>query len=164
MELVTPGLGLIFWMTLSFGILVFVLKKFAWGPILKMIHEREQNIEISLNEAKKAHSEFQNVKQNSDKLIQKAKEEKLMIIAEGNKIKDSIIEEAKIKASEEAHRIIEKAHENIHFEKMNAITELKNQLAILSIEIAEKLLQEELQDKTKQNNLIEKMISQVNFN
>ena len=164
MELVNPGIGLIFWMTLSFAIVFFILAKFAWKPILNMLKEREGSIESALNSAEKAREEMRHLQSNHEQLLKEAKEERDVILRETRKIKDAIIEEAKLKATEEAERILETAKENIHFEKMAAITELKNQLAVLSIEVAEKVLRQELSDQVKQKDYIEKIINQMNFN
>ncbi len=164
MELVSPGLGLIFWMTLSFSLLVFILRKFAWKPIINMIHEREQTIEDALNQANLARQEMKNLQANNELLIIEAKEQRDAIMVEARKIREKMIEEARVKANEEAQRIIETAKESIHFEKMKAITDLKNQVAHLSIDIAEKLLREELSNKQQQKTLIDKMMSEVNFN
>jgi len=164
MELVSPGLGLIFWMTLSFSLLVFILRKFAWKPIINMIYEREQTIEDALNQANLARQEMKNLQANNELLIIEAKEQRDAIMVEARKIREKMIEEARVKANEEAQRIIETAKESIHFEKMKAITDLKNQVAHLSIDIAEKLLREELSNKQQQKTLIDKMMSEVNFN
>jgi len=164
MELVNPGIGLIFWMTLSFAIVFFILAKFAWKPIMSMLKERENSIENALNSAEKAREEMRQLKSNHEQLLRDAKEERDVILRETRKLKDTIIEEAKAKATEEAERILETAKENIHFEKMAAVTELKNQLAVLSIEVAEKVLRQELSDPVKQNDYIEKIINEMNFN
>jgi len=164
MELVNPGIGLIFWMTLSFAIVFFILAKFAWKPILNMLKEREGTIESALNSAEKARDEMRQLQSHHEQLLKEAKEERDAILRETRKLKDAIIEEAKAKATEEAERILETAKENIHFEKMAAITDLKNQLAVLSIEVAEKVLRQELSDPVKQKGYIEKIINQMNFN
>lgn len=164
MELIYPGLGLIFWMTLSFMLLFFILKKFAWKPILNMLHAREKKIEDALQAAELAHEEMKLLKLDNEKLLRDAKVEREKIIAEARQLKEKILEEAKQKGNEEAQRIIESAKEAIEFEKMSALTELKNQLALLSIEIAEKVLQEDLTDRSKQTMLIEKLIDDINFN
>jgi F-type H+-transporting ATPase subunit b len=164
MELVNPGIGLIFWMTLSFAIVFFILAKFAWVPILSMLKAREGTIENALSSAEKARDEMRQLQSHHEQLLKEAKEERDAILRETRKLKDAIIEEAKVKATEEAERILETAKENIHFEKMAAITDLKNQLAVLSIEVAEKVLRQELADPVKQKGYIEKIINQMNFN
>lgn len=164
MELVTPGLGLIFWMTLSFLIVVFILRKFAWRPILKALKERESNITDALHAADKAKADMELLKFSNEKLLKEAKDERDAILREARKVKDAMIEDAKLKANEEANRIIEGARESIQFEKMAAITELKNQIANLSIEIAEKILREELSGPAKQKDYIAGLVDQVNLN
>lgn len=164
MGIVTPEIGLIFWMTLAFGILLFILTKFAWKPILASLHEREKTIEESLHQADKARDEMKSLKAHNEELLKQAKEERDAILKDARNIRDSIIEESKDKANLEFNRIIESAKESIHFEKMSAITELKNQIATLSIDIAEKILKEELTNKDAQKKHIDKMIDKINFN
>ncbi len=164
MELVNPGIGLIFWMTLSFGIVLFILAKFAWKPILKSLRDRENTIDEALNEANKAREEMKQLHFDNEALLKEAKEERDGILRDARKIKESIIEESKNKANEEANRIVESAKESIQHEKMAAMTELKNQLATLSIEIAEKILKEELSEDKKQKEYVQKLIDDVKFN
>lgn len=164
MELITPGIGLVVWMFISFSILVFILGKFAWKPIINMLNEREQTITDALDQAKTAREEMKSLQANNELLIIQAKEERDSIIMEARKIKEKMIEDAKVRANEESQRIIDAARESINYEKMQAITELKNQVGVLSIEIAEKLLKEELSDKGKQEKMIEGMLSDIRFN
>lgn len=164
MELVTPNLGLIFWMTLSFLILVWILGKFAWKPVMKGLQAREQRIEDALTQAEKAHEEMKQLKFSNEQLLKEAKDQRDEILREARKVKESIIEEAREKANAEANRILENTRESIHFEKMAAITELKNEIATLSVEIAEKVLVSELSDKGKQKQLIDRLLGDVNFN
>lgn len=164
MELVQPGIGLIFWMTLSFAALIFILAKFAWKPILKGLKEREISIDEALNSANKAREDMKALKFSNEQLLKDAKEQRDVILKEARAVKDKIIDEAREKAGEEAARIVEKAKESIQFEKMAAITDLKNQLASLSIEIAEKVLKVELSAKDKQKDLVNRLIDEVKFN
>lgn len=164
MELIQPGIGLIFWMTIGFLLLLWILAKFAWKPIMKGLRDREDSISEALHAADRAREEMTQLKSNHEQLLREAKEEREMILKEARNIRDSIVENAKNKTNEEAARIIENAKESIHFEKMAAITELKNQLASLSIEIAEKILKEELTPKNKHNQLVNKLLDEVNFN
>ncbi len=164
MELVTPGIGLIFWMTLSFGIVLFVLGKFAWKPIMKSLKEREATIDDALNEANKAREEMKQLHVDNEQLLKDAKEERDAIMNDARKVRDAVIEESKKKANEEANRIIESAKESIQNEKMAAITDLKNQLAILSIEIAEKILRDELSTDKKHKDYVKKLMDEINFN
>ncbi len=164
MELVSPGIGLIFWMTLSFGIVLFILAKFAWKPILKSLRDREETIDEALNAANKAREEMKELQFSNEALLKEAKEERDGILRDARKVKESIIEDSKTKANEEANRIVESAKESIQNEKMAAMTDLKNQLATLSIEIAEKILKEELSEDKKQKEYVQKLIDDVKFN
>lgn len=164
MELVNPGIGLIFWMALSFGLLLFILGKFVWPPIMKALHEREKNIELALHEADKAREEMKQLMFTNEQMMLEAKEERDKLIGEARQIRESLIEDARAKAAEEASRMIENARERIHFEKLAAITELKNQIANLSIEIAEKVLKKELSDPAKQEEMVRESLKEINLN
>jgi len=164
MELVTPGIGLIFWMTLSFSILLFILGKFAWRPILTMLKEREQSIEDALKAADKAKEEMKNLQTGNELLLKQTREERDEILKEARKAKEMVIEEAKVKATEEANAIVERARETIMNEKMAAITDLKNQIAQLSVEIAERIIKEELSDEKKQQSYINKLVDDIKIN
>ena len=164
MELVTPGLGLIFWSTLSFLLVLFLLTKFAWRPILDTIKEREAAIENALRTAEKAQEEIENLKAFNENILREAKAERDNILKAGREAKDAIISEAKEKAQTEADKIIAQAKETIENQKMAAITELKNQVAKLSIEIAEKILREHLSDDQKQKALVKSMVDEINLN
>jgi F-type H+-transporting ATPase subunit b len=164
MDLITPGIGLIFWTSLIFLVLLALLWKFAWKPIVKAIHKRENDISQALNSAEKAREEIKELEFSNEKLFAEAQAQKEIILKEAREMKDNILEEARERANIEAERIIKSAKESIHFEKMAAITELKNQLATLSIEIAEKLLTKELEQKEKQQQLVEEWINDIKFN
>jgi F-type H+-transporting ATPase subunit b len=164
MELVNPGIGLIVWMTLAFLAILYILGKYAWKPILKALKERESTIHEALNSAEKAKEEMLKLKFSNEELLQEAKNERDAILATARKIKESIIEESKQKASEEANRIIIAAKESIQNEKMNAMTDLKNQLADLSLDVAKKILRRELSDPKKQEEYAKELIKDVKFN
>lgn len=164
MQLINPGLGIIFWMTLTFGIVVFILGKYAWPSILKGLKEREQSIQESLDAAKEAQNQMQLLKADNEKLLQEAKEERAAILAEARKIKEKIIEDARESATQQADRIVAKAKERIDNEKKAALTEIKNTIAKYSIEIAEKILREELKDKDKQKELVDKLLEETSLN
>jgi F-type H+-transporting ATPase subunit b len=164
MELIKPDYGLIFWMLLSFGILVFLLTKFAWKPILKALKDREQTIEDSLRAAENARKEMAKLKADNEKLLAEARNERDKILKEARETKEKIINEARGKASQEADRLIKIARETIHNEKMAAITDLKNQVANLSIEIAEKIIRQQLAADEKQKALIAEMLKDVKLN
>ena len=164
MEIVSPGIGLILWMTVSFATLIFILRRYAWKPILKSLHDREESIDEALNQANKAREEMSNLKADNEKLLKEAQEERNVILRDARKVKDTIIEEARTKASEEANKIVENAKERIENEKMAAMTDLKNQIASLSIEVAEKILERELSTDAKQEDYIKKLIDNSNLN
>ena len=158
MELVNPGLGLIFWMTLSFGIVLFLLSKFVWPLILGGLKEREEEISNALESARQAREEIQNLQANNEELLKEARDEREEMIREARKLKDDLLASAKGQAEEEAKQIVENAKAVIEQEKTAALNELKNQVAGLSIEIAEKLLKAELSDDKKQKELMDKLI------
>lgn len=164
MELVMPGIGLIFWMALSFGIVLFILTKYAWKPIMNGIHQREETIEKALESASEAKKEMLKLQAGNEQLLRDAKDERDALMRDARKMKEAILEEARAKGAEESARIIASARENIQFEKMAAINDLKNQIASISIEIAEKLIGKELEDKKKQQQLTEKLLEQVKIN
>lgn len=164
MELVKPEFGLVFWMTVSFLIVVFILRKFAWGPILSSLKERETSIEDALNAAKKAKDEVANMKAENEQLLKQARNERDMMLKEARDTKDAIVNEARAKAQTEADRMISSARETIQNEKMAAITELKNQVATLSIEIAEKVIRQQLASDEKQKALVNDLLKDVKLN
>ncbi|MEI7725689.1 MAG: F0F1 ATP synthase subunit B [Bacteroidota bacterium] len=164
MELITPGLGLIFWMTLAFLFLVFILGKFAWKPILLMLKERETSIHEALNAANQARDEMKQLKFSNEQLLQEAKNERDALLNDARKVRDKLIEEARIKASEEASRIIEGAKASINNEKMAAMTELKNQIAESSLTLAKFILKRELSDPQRQEEYVQELIKEVKFN
>ena len=164
MELVSPGIGLIFWMTLSFGIVLFLLGKFAWKPIMKALHERENRIDSALHAADIAKEEMKALKFSNEQLLKEAKEERDALLRDARKVREAMLEDAKVKASEEANRIVDSAKERIENEKLAAMTDLKNQLAQLSIEIAEKILKEELSKGNKQEEYLKRLMDEVKIN
>lgn len=160
MELVTPAIGLIFWTTVVFTLLVLLLKKFAWKPILSAVDERNQSIKNSLAQAEKARNKMSELTANNEKIIAQAKVDRDIILKEARDMKNEIISEAKDKASKEAEKLVSTAKEQILNEKMKAITELKNHVADLSIEMAEKILSSELSDVAKQKELVKKALKE----
>ncbi len=164
MGLVTPGLGLIIWTSFAFLTVLFLLKKLAWKPILTAIKTRETTIENALQASQKAMAEMDELRTNNEILIRKTREERDVIIKEARDIKESIVGEAKSKATAEADKILVNARESIKNEKLAAIAELKNQVATLSIEIAEKILKSELSAENKQNAVINNLVNEINLN
>ncbi len=164
MQLINPGFGLIFWMTLAFLIVFFVLKKFAWKPILASLKEREDSIEDALKAAEEAKKEMASLKAANEELLREAREERDAMLADARKIKEQIIAEAREKANKEATIIVENGREQINSEKEAALVELKNLIATYSIEIAEKVLKEELSDKKKQQTYVTKLVKEIQLN
>jgi F-type H+-transporting ATPase subunit b len=164
MGLVTPSLGLVFWTTLSFLIVLFLLKKFAWKPILESLKERENTIADALKSAENAKHEMAQLKASNEELLRKARDERDALMKEARDARDLILAEAKSKATQEADRILAAARENIKNEKMAAVSELKNQVAVLSIEIAEKILRNELSKDEKQKTLVNNLVEEINLN
>jgi F-type H+-transporting ATPase subunit b len=164
MKLVTPDFGLIFWMSLTFLTVLFLLSKFAWKPIMKMISEREKNIEEALQSAERAKNEMAKLQSNNEQLLREAQKERDELLKSAREAREQMILEAKSKANEEAARMIALAKEAIHNERMAAITELKNQVAKLSLEVAEKLIKKQLSSDASQQELANKMIDDIKLN
>lgn len=164
MELIKPGIGLVFWMTLSFGIVLFILRKYAWKPILASLRERESSIEDALNTAEKARQEMKELQASNEKLLQQARQEKDAMLKEAKQMGEQLIQEARQQADIEAQRLIENAHNSIEMERKAAVKELKAEVANLSVDIAGKLLQAQLNTDQQQKDLINKMIDQAKLN
>jgi F-type H+-transporting ATPase subunit b len=164
MELVLPGVGLTFWMLLVFSVLLFLLKKFAWKPILTMLAERENSIEEALKSADQAREQMAKLQSDNEALYKQAREERDQILKEAREMKDSIIGEAKRSAEEEGKRMIMKASEEISKQKAVAIAELKGQVATLSVNIAEKLINNQLSNTEEQQSIIAKQVNSLNNN
>jgi F-type H+-transporting ATPase subunit b len=161
MELVKPAIGLVFWMLFFFGIFFFILKKYAFPAILKALKEREESIQHALDSAKRAKEEMANMQAENERVLQQARNERDVILKEAREAKDAIINEARVKAQSEADRLIGIARDAIQNEKMAAITELKNQVASLSIEIAEKIIRQHLSTDAKQISLVSDLLQEV---
>lgn len=164
MDLLNPSIGLVFWMMISFTILLIVLRKFAWKPILTSIKKREESIANALNSAKEAEKKLNALKSENEALLAEAKKERDALLKEAREAKERIISEAKVIAQEEAARVTAAARENINNEKMKAVTELRNQVATLSVEIAEKILKEKMSDNAKQTEVMENIMKEVTLN
>ena len=164
MELVTPGLGLIFWMVISFSMILFILKKFAWKPILKALKDREITIDTALKSADKAKEEMEQLKADNEKIIKEAKSERDNLLKDARQVKDKIISEAKQKAKSDAKKIIEDAKGKIESEKEAALDEIKNQVAGFSVEIAEKILKKKLEKSKDQKYFITELIDEIKIN
>jgi F-type H+-transporting ATPase subunit b len=161
MELITPGIGLLFWMLVMFGIVLLILKKFAWKPILKALSDRETSISDALLSADTAKKEMEKLKADNEVIMAEARAEKEKIVQEARQIREKLISEAKNDATEEAKKILKSARKDIENEKVSAIAEVKNKVAELSIEIAEKILREKLADTREQKSIIERLVKEI---
>ncbi len=155
------SLGLFVWQTVLFIALVLLLKKYAWKPILNAVNDREEGIQNALNEAENARKEMQNLKADNERILNEARAERDTMLKEAREIKDTLILEAKEEAQVQAAKVIDQAQATIQSEKQAAIAELKNQVAELSVGIAEKVIRQELSDKNEQIKLVEKMLKEV---
>ena len=156
--------GLFFWQLILFIGLLLLLRKFAWKPILDAVNEREEGIRNSLEEAKNARKEMQNLKADNERILKEARNQREELLKEARQMREKMIEEAKGDAQLEADKLIAKAKEGIETEKLAAIADLKSQVADLSVGIAEKLLKDQLASKDNQVKLIEKMLKDVKLN
>ena len=161
MDIVQPAVGLIFWTTISFLILLFILGKFAWKPILGAVTERERFIEEALSKAEAAKEEMSRLTNENESLLKQARAERDVILAEAKQLKDQIVGEAKTAAQTEGARMIEMARIEINNQKAIAMADVKNQVASLSIEIAEKILRKQFEDAHKQDQLVSDLLKEV---
>ncbi|MDA8733824.1 F0F1 ATP synthase subunit B [Flavobacteriaceae bacterium] len=155
------SIGLFFWQTIIFILLIFLLKKFAWKPILDAVNEREEGIKNALLSAEKAREEMASLQSDNEQTLKKARSERDLLLKEAREIKQQLIDEAKNEAKNEAKKIISQAQETIQNEKNAAIVDLKNQVASLSIDIAEKVLKEKLSNDQSQMNLVKELVKEV---
>jgi len=163
MNLTAPE-SLIFWTTIIFLIFLFLMKKFAWKPILGAVKSREESINNALLAAEEAKKEMQNLKADNQKLLAEARAERDMMIKEAREIKDKMIADAREEAQTQGAKMMEQAKTSIESEKNAAMAELKNQVSLLSLEIAEKILKDELSNKENQTKMVEKMLDGVRLN
>ena len=164
MKLLTPEFGLLIWTLLAFLIVFFILAKFAWPAIIKGLREREQSITNSLETAEKVKAEMAQLKNENEALMAQAREERAQMLKEARETKDKIINEAKEQAKVEANKIIVEAQAAINTQKMAALTEVKNQVGNLVIEVTEKVLRRELGSKDAQEAHIKKMVDDIKLN
>lgn len=155
------SLGLFFWQLVLFIGLVLLLKKFAWGPILNSVSEREEGIQDALDQAENARKEMQNLNADNERILKEARAERDTLLKEAREMKETIISEAKEEAQIQANKVVEQAQATIQSEKQAAITDLKNQVAELSISIAEKVVRGELSDQKKQTKLVSDLLKEV---
>jgi F-type H+-transporting ATPase subunit b len=164
MELITPSVGTMFWGGIVFILLLILLAKFAWKPMLSAVKEREQSIEESLLLAEKTKHEMKQLQAQNEKLLKEARAERDNMIKEASKVSKEIIAEARQNAKVEANKIIEDAQKAIVNEKNKAMSELKTHVAALSLEIAEKIVKGELSNDDKQKTLANQLVDDINLN
>ena len=164
MQLVTPEIGLLFWMLFSFGILFFLLRRYAWKPILNMVQKREESIEQALMDAEKARQGLEKMQEANDRILVEARAESEKIFREAQDMKDKIIGEAREQAVRDKENIMKDARASIEAEKNAAIKEIRDTAAVLSVKIAEKLIRRELSANQKQKELIGQLIEGMPFN
>jgi F-type H+-transporting ATPase subunit b len=164
MDLVTPDVGLLFWTFCSFVILYFLLKKFAWKPILGSVNDREGSIREALLAAENAKKEMENLKSDNEKILKEAKIERENMLKDAREIKTKLISDAENQAKEQASKLIESAQLAIQNEKNSAMSELKQTVVELSVGIAEKVISSELEDKNKQLKVVENMLNDASLN
>jgi F-type H+-transporting ATPase subunit b len=162
--LVTPGLGLILWMTLAFGIVLFLLTKYAWKPILKAVQTRENNIQESIDSAEKVKAEMAQMKSENQDLLAKAREERALMLKEAKETRDKMVNDAKEAAKTEANKIMVDAQAAIQSQKMAALIDVKNQVGNLVIEVSEKILKRELSNKGEHETYIKQLTEGVKLN
>ena len=164
MDLFNPSVGLVVWSSLVFLILFFVLAKFGWKPVITGIREREQSIEDALNKAELAKQEMARLTSQNEDLMKQAREERDAMLKEAKMLKDNIVNEAKGQAQAEGAKLIEKARIEIENQKKAALAELKGQISSLSLDIAERVLRNQLSDKDKQQELVNNLLKDVELN
>lgn len=164
MSIVTPEIGTIFWTTLVFLLLLVVLRKFAWIPILNAVKSREDRIKSALDSAEEAREEMARLKADNEVIIKEARAERNNLLQEARDMKEKMVEDAKEQASAEGKKIVESARMKIRSEKEAAIAEIRNQVAELSVEIAERILKQKLSDTGEQKKLINQYLDELKLN
>lgn len=164
MDLLLPHLGLIVWTLLAFLVVLFILKKFAWTPILKGLNDRESSIADSIATAEKVKAEMAQLKNDNEALLASAREERSIMLKEAKEIRDKMINDAKDEAKVQAAKIVSDAHASIHNQKMAALTDIKNEVGKMVVEISEKVLRKELSNKQEQEGYIKQLAEDIRFN
>ncbi|HWR99409.1 MAG TPA: F0F1 ATP synthase subunit B [Prolixibacteraceae bacterium] len=164
MGLVMPDFGLLFWMVLSFSLLMYLLARFAWKPILKALAAREDSIEKALQSAELAKNEMVKLQAGNEKLLREAMQERERIVKEARELKESIVREAKNQAVTEANKVLDETKAAILRERAAAVDEMKSVISSFSIEIAEKILKEHLSDSKKQKDLVNNYLENIKLN
>ena len=164
MDLITPEFGLVFWTLITFFILLVILKKFAWRPILGAVSEREEGIKNALASAENARIEMENLQSDNERILKEARLEREVMLKEARELKNKIIDDAKEEAKRQSDKLVRQAQETILREKKDAISDLKTEVAKVSISIAEKVIRGELSDADKQEKLVKSMLDDNSLN
>jgi F-type H+-transporting ATPase subunit b len=164
MDLLTPELGLFFWTLIAFLAVLFILRKFAWKPILNSLGEREKGIADSIASAERVRNEMSQLKSENEKLMMQAREERTAMLKEAKEMKDRIVTEAKDQAKVEANKIIIDAQQQIQQQKMAALTEVKNEIGNLAISVAEKVLRKQLSSADSQESYLKMLAEDIKLN
>lgn len=163
-SILTPDLGLLFWMLLAFLVVFVVLAIYGFPAIINMVEKRKQYIDESLSKAHEASERLENIRQEGEAMLQEAREQQAKIMQEAADTRDAIVEKAQEKAREEGARLLAEARQQIESEKQNAIRDIRAQVAVLSVQIAEKVLREKLSDDSQQMQLIDKLLDEISVN
>ncbi|MBQ6682029.1 MAG: F0F1 ATP synthase subunit B [Prevotella sp.] len=159
--ILTPDLGLLFWMLLAFAVIFFVLAKYGFPAITNMVEERKQYIDESLKKAHEASERLENIKQEGEAILQEAREKQALILKEAAETREAIVEKAQEKAREESARLLEDAKMQISAEKQNVIRDIRSQVAELSVQIAEKILRDKLSSDAAQMDMIDRLLDEI---
>ena len=161
MDLIIPSSGLLFWMVLIFGIVFFILAKFGFPVITSMVEKRQEKIEGALKAAEKAEAELADMEKTKEQMLCEAKQQQAQILGEAAQQRESLLEKARLDAEQQSERIIAQAREQIATERENALREVRSQVSLLSVSIAEKVLERELAEPEKQQDYIDKMLDEL---
>ena len=164
MDLITPEFGLVFWTLITFFILLVILKKFAWKPILGAVSEREEGIKNALASAENARIEMENLQSDNERILKEARLEREVMLKEARELKNKIIDDAKEEAKRQSDKLVRQAQETILTEKKAAISDLRAEVAKVSISIAEKVIRGELSEADKQEKLVKSMLDDNSLN
>ena len=163
MNLITPELGLLFWQTITFLCLLLLLSRFAWKPIMSSLREREETIENALKSAELARKEMAKLRADNERLLDEARAERDAMMRKAQQTADTIVEEAKNKAAAESNRIVESARAAILAERQAAVDDIRRQIAVLSVDVAEKVLRRQLQDEPQQRQLVDRLVKDIHL-
>jgi F-type H+-transporting ATPase subunit b len=163
MNLITPELGLLFWQTITFLCLLLLLSRFAWKPIMSSLREREETIENALKSAELARKEMAKLRADNERLLDEARAERDAMMRKAQQTADTIVEEAKNKAAAESNRIVESARAAILAERQAAIDDIRRQIAVLSVDVAEKVLRRQLRDEPQQRQLVDQLVKDIHL-